>query len=243
MNGISLGGLRNYGSTFLAFSDYLKPAIRLSALMNLPNIYIFTHDSVMIGPDGPTHQPVEQLISLRSIPNMEVFRPADANETLGAYKAILAKRRGPSALILSRNDQPVREDTSINDVAFGAYIVYHEAKNLQGIIIATGEEVHMAINVAKKLLEYGIDLRVVSMPSKERFEIQTDGYKQDILPQNDKTFVIEASSHYSWDEYVSSREYLFTVDNFGASASKEDIRKNVFYTEDAVIERIKRLFS
>ena len=243
MNGISLGGLRNYGSTFLAFSDYVKPAIRLSALMNLPNIYIFTHDSVMIGPDGPTHQPVEQLISLRSIPNMEVFRPADANETLGAYKAILAKRRGPSALILSRNDQPVREDTSINDVAFGAYIVYHEAKNLQGIIIATGEEVHMAINVAKKLLEYGIDLRVVSMPSKERFEIQTDGYKQDILPQNDKTFVIEASSHYSWDEYVSSREYLFTVDNFGASASKEDIRKNVFYTEDAVIERIKRLFS
>lgn len=243
MNGISLGGLRNYGSTFLAFSDYLKPAIRLSALMNLPNIYIFTHDSVMIGPDGPTHQPVEQLISLRSIPNMEVFRPADANETLGAYKAILVKRRGPSALILSRNDQPVREDTSINDVAFGAYIVYHEAKNLQGIIIATGEEVHMAINVAKKLLEYGIDLRVVSMPSKERFEIQTDGYKQDILPQNDKTFVIEASSHYSWDEYVSSREYLFTVDNFGASASKEDIRKNVFYTEDAVIERIKRLFS
>lgn len=243
MNGISLGGLRNYGSTFLAFSDYVKPAIRLSALMNLPNIYIFTHDSVMIGPDGPTHQPVEQLISLRSIPNMEVFRPADANETLGAYKAILAKRRGPSALILSRNDQPVREDTSINDVAFGAYIVYREAKNLQGIIIATGEEVHMAINVAKKLLEYGIDLRVVSMPSKERFEIQTDGYKQDILPQNDKTFVIEASSHYSWDEYVSSREYLFTVDNFGASASKEDIRKNVFYTEDAVIERIKRLFS
>ena len=243
MNGISLSGLRNYGSTFLTFSDYLKPAIRLSAMMNLANIYIFTHDSVMIGADGPTHQPVEQLIGLRSIPNLEVFRPADANETLGAYKAILAKRRGPSALILSRNDQPVREETSINDVAFGAYIVYHEAKSLQGIIIATGEEVHTAINVAKKLLEYGIDLRVVSMPSKERFEIQTNSYKQDILPKLDKTFVIEASSHYSWDEYVSSREYLFTIDNFGASASIEEIRKNVFYTEDDIIEQMKRLFS
>lgn len=243
MNGISLSGLRNYGSTFLAFSDYLKPAIRLSALMNLPNIYIFTHDSIMIGSDGPTHQPVEQLIGLRSIPNLEVFRPADANETLGAYKSILAKRRGPSALILSRNDQPVRTETSINDVAFGAYIVIHEVKNLQGIIVATGEEVHLAINVAKKLLEYGLDLRVVSMPSKERFEIQTEEYKKDILPKHEKTFVIEAASHYSWDAYVSSKEFLFTIDTFGVSAAKEDIQKNLFYTEDMIIERIKRLFS
>lgn len=242
MSGLTLSGIRNFGSTFLAFSDYMKPSIRLASLMNIPNIYIFTHDSVFIGEDGPTHQPVEQLISLRSIPNLEVFRPYDANEVLGTYKAVLMKKSGPSAIILGRNEVTISESTSINDVSFGAYIVKYEEKNLQGIIIATGSEVALALNVAQKLLENGIDIRVVSMPSIERFNIQKEEYKIEILPSITKTFVIEAGSSYSWYQFVLNKDYLFTIDNFGFSASEESIRSHFFYDTESITKKIKKLF-
>ena len=241
MNGLSLSGLRNFGSTFLAFSDYMKPSIRLAALMNLPNIYIFSHDSIFVGEDGPTHEPVEQLIGLRSIPNMEAFRPADANEVLGSYKAIITKKAGPSSIILSRNTVPVLEASSINDVSYGAYIIKKEEKDLNGIIIATGEEVHLALQVSKKLLEYGIDTRVISMPSIERFNIQEEEYKKSILPRLNNTFVIEAASHYSWDSFVLNKDHLFTVDKFGISAKSDDIRSIYKFDIDSIVDRINNL--
>lgn len=242
MNGLTMSGLRNFGSTFLCFSDYMKPSIRLACLMNLPNIYIFSHDSIFVGEDGPTHEPVEQLIGLRSIPNMEVFRPADANEVLGTYKAVITKKAGPSSIILSRNSVPVLETSSINDVSYGAYIIKKEEKELNGIIIATGEEVHLALSVSKKLLEYGIDTRVISMPSIERFNIQDNEYKRSILPRLNNTVVIEAASHYSWDSFVLNKDYLFTIDKFGMSAKKEDIRLSYKYDVDNIVEKINNLF-
>lgn len=241
-NGIALSGLRPFASTFLVFSDYLKPAIRMSALMNLGVIYIFSHDSISVGEDGPTHQPVEQLISLRSIPNMEVYRPADVNEVLGTYKAILAKKEGPSAIILGRNTVPVQESTSVNEVSNGAYIVRMEEKQLQGIIIATGEELDIALKAANILKEQGIDLRVVSMPCIERFKKQSEKYQKDLLPIGIKTFVIEASSAYSWYPFVYNENYLITINQFGASGKKEDVLKQYQMNVESAVEKIKKLF-
>ncbi|MEG2283475.1 MAG: transketolase [Bacilli bacterium] len=240
-NGLSLSGIRAFAATFLVFSDYLKPAIRMSALMNLPVIYIFTHDSITVGADGPTHQPIEQLISLRSIPNLEVFRPADANEVLGTYKTVLAKKTGPSAIILGRNEVPIHDTTSINDVASGAYIVKEANNNLQAIIIATGEELTLALKVATSLTEQGYNIRVVSMPSISRFTSTDKTYQEQILPKGIKTFVIEAASSYSWYQFVSSKEYLFCIDTFGSSAPSTDLMEKYNFTENTIIEQIKKL--
>ena len=165
MNGLSLTGIRNFSSTFLAFSDYCKPAIRLACQMNLANVYIFSHDSITVGQDGPTHQPVEQLVSLRSMPNLEVLRPADVNEMIGIYKYVFSKKEGPSAIILSRNSTKTKENTSINEVKKGAYIVSKEEKELDAIIVSSGEELDLALDVSKELSEKGYGIRVVSMPS------------------------------------------------------------------------------
>ena len=169
MNGIALSNLRPFGSTFLSFSDYMKPAIRMAAMMKLPVIYIFTHDSISVGEDGPTHQPVEQLLGLRSTPNLEVFRPADANEVIGSYKAISEMSSGPSVITLSRNKLPILETTNVVGVSHGGYVVFDTERKPSGIVIATGEEVHQAIEVAKRLLVKGIAIRVVSMPNLNRF--------------------------------------------------------------------------
>lgn len=241
MNGISLSGIRNYGSTYLAFSDYLKPAIRMASLMNLANVYIFSHDSITVGKDGPTHQPVEQLISLRSIPNLEVFRPNDANEMIGTYKYILAKQQGPSAIVLGRNSTSVKTNTSIVDVLKGAYIVKPEEKNISAIIISNGEDLDVALDVANNLQTKGFDIRVVSMPSIELFKEQKQEYKEKILPFGTKIFVIEASSSYSWYEFVYNEKYLITIDNFGYSGSKEDILNELGFTSDKISEKIENL--
>ncbi|NLA33333.1 MAG: transketolase, partial [Tenericutes bacterium] len=217
LNGLALSGLRPFGSTFLAFADYLKPALRMSSIMNLPVIYIFTHDSISVGEDGPTHQPVEQLTMLRSIPNLDVFRPADANEVIGTYKAIITKKEGPSAIILSRNDVPIIENTKVKEVKNGAYIVKNEASKLNAIIITTGEELSLALNIADNLTAKGYGIRVVSMPSIELYEEKNDEYKELILPTTIKKFVIEKSTSHSWYKYVYNDNYLFNINNFGIS--------------------------
>ena len=240
-NGISLTGIRNYTSTYLAFSDYLKPSLRLACMMNLANIYIFSHDSISVGKDGPSHQPIEQLISLRATPNLEVYRPADVNEMIGTYKIIASKKFGPSAIILGRNDTKVKNNTSINGVKHGAYIVKEEEKNISAIIISSGEELDLALDVADSLNEKGYDIRVVSMPSIELFKKQKQSYQDEILPFGKKVFVIEASSSYSWYDFVYNDKYLITIDEFGKSGSNEDVLNEFGFTKDKIIEKIENL--
>lgn len=241
MNGISLAGVRNFGSTYLAFSDYLKPALRLACQMNLPNIYIFSHDSVSVGKDGPTHQPVEQLISLRATPNLDVFRPADANEMIGTYKIIASKKQGPSAIILGRNHTEVKTNTSINEVKKGAYIVHREEKQLNAIIISSGEELDLALAASNQLLEKGYDIRVVSMPSMSLFKEQKPSYHDEILPTKIKTFVVEASSSYSWYEFTTDERYLITVDKYGYSGDKNDVLDEFGLTVEKIVTKIENL--
>ena len=168
-NGLALCGFRPYASTFLSFADYLKPALRMTAMMNLSNIYIFSHDSISVGEDGPTHQPIEQLLMLRSLPNLDVFRPADANEVIGSYKAIFEKNSGPSAIALARNAVPILEETKANEVEKGGYIAFEPMHKPTGIVISCGEELHQVLEVAKRLQEKGIEIRVISMPNLGRF--------------------------------------------------------------------------
>lgn len=210
-------------------------------MMNLANIYIFSHDSISVGKDGPSHQPIEQLISLRATPNLEVYRPADVNEMIGTYKIIASKKFGPSAIILGRNDTKVKNNTSINGVKHGAYIVKEEEKNISAIIISSGEELDLALDVADSLNEKGYDIRVVSMPSIELFKKQKQSYQDEILPFGKKVFVIEASSSYSWYDFVYNDKYLITIDEFGKSGSNEDVLNEFGFTKDKIIEKIENL--
>lgn len=241
-NGMALCNLTPFVSTFFSFSDYLKPGIRMSALMDLPVIYVFTHDSISVGEDGPTHQPVEQLVSLRSIPNFDTYRPADANEVIGSYKAILELRK-PAALVLGRNKVKIQESTNSSEVINGAYIVKKENKKLEGIIISTGEELELAMDVYNNLIEKGYGIRLVSMPSMSRFEKQKDEYKEEILPTNVKTFVIEASSSMSWYKYVKDSNYLFTVDDFGASGKRKEVLEKYGLTTENIQPKIEQLLN
>ncbi|MDD6244436.1 MAG: transketolase [bacterium] len=239
-NGLALAGYRPFVSTFLSFSDYLKPALRLSALMNLPVTYIFTHDSISIGQDGPTHQPVEQLVSLRAVPNLEVFRPADSNEVIGSFKTIFENNK-PSCLILGRDKIKILETTSISATSKGAYIVHNEERKLDGIIIATGEEVTLALSVMKLLKEKGYDLRVISMPSIERYNLLTAEEKEELFPVGAKKFVIEKGSSYSWYSFVYKDSYLFTLDKFGASGTKEEVDSFYGFTKEEISLKIEAL--
>ena len=241
LNGMALSGLRVFGSTFLAFSDYMKPAIRMSALMNLPVTYIFSHDSISLGEDGPTHQPVEQLVSLRSIPNLEVFRPCDVNEIIGIYQYIMSKTNSPSVLSIGRNKVDIKENTSIKEVTQGAYIIKKEEKNLSGIIIASGEEVDVALQVSKLLEEKGYELRVVSMPSIELYNKQSQEYKDSLLPLGVKTFVIEASSSYSWYNFVYNDKYLITLDQFGLSGDSSSVYQKYGFDVESIVAKIENL--
>ena len=240
-NGLALMGFRPYCSTFLAFSDYLKPSLRLTAMMNLSNIYIFTHDSISVGEDGSTHQPVEQLLALRSIPNLDVFRPADANEVIGCYKAIFDKENGPSAICLSRNSLPILEETKATEVDKGGYIALESRNKPIGIIISSGEELHIAIEVAKRLRTKGIEIRVVSIPNLERFMKQSPEYIEEILPVEIRKIAIEASSSYTWHKLIYNSKYLITLDQFGCSGSKEDVYKKFGFDVDTLEEKIEEL--
>lgn len=241
LNGFALCGYHPYGSTFLSFSDYQKPSIRMSAMMDLPVTYIYTHDSISVGPDGATHQPVEQLAALRATPNLEVFRPADANEVIGVYRTIFEKKSGPSVIALSRNNLPILETTKISEVAKGGYTVFDPERKLSGILIATGEEVHLAIEVAKRLKTKGMDIRVVSMPCIKRFESQDQDYIDSILPVEVRKIVIEASSSMSWNSIVFNKKYLITLDEFGASGTKEEVYKKYGFDIDSLEEKVENL--
>lgn len=240
INGLALSGLRPFCSTFLAFSDYLKPSIRMASLMNLPSTFIFTHDSVMIGEDGPTHQPIEQLPMLRSIPNHYVYRPCDANEIIGSWQTILNNDK-PSSIILSRSKCKNLDVTDQLSVKKGAYIIRKEKKKLFGIIIATGSEVSLALDIAEKLSNKGMEIRVVSMPCMELFEEQPNSYKEEILPIGYKTFVIERSSKFGWHKYVYNDKYIMGLDSFGYSGKSEDVLKKLKLDDESIYKRIEKL--
>lgn len=241
LNGLALTGFHPYGSTFLSFSDYLKPALRMSALMSLPVTYIFTHDDITIGSDGPTHQPIEQLATLRTTPNLDVYRPCDMKEIIGCWNEIL-KQNKPSALILSKNPVTTVISSDIEKVHFGAYIIAPERSVLHAILIVTGPEVQTALRLKEKLYhEQGIDIRVVSMVCMEKFLEQPKEYQDEILTPYIKTFVLEYSSSLSWYRFVYNDKFLFTIDTFGASGSKDDILKAHRLDFDSVLQRMIEL--
>lgn len=241
LNGLALCGFRVYGSTFLAFSTYLFPAIRMAAMLNLPIIYIFTHDSISLGEDGTTHMPIEQLTQLRATPNVEVYRPADANEVIGTYKTVLRKSKGVSVICLSKTDLPILENAKANEIQNGAYVLKDSNRKMDGIIISTGEEVHSALEVAKRLEIKGIDVRVVSMPCMEKYLAMNDEYKEEILPVGVRKIVIEAGISMSWNRIVFNDKYLITLDKFGLSGSREDVYKKFGFDVDSLEEKVENL--
>ena len=221
LNGLAVSNFKVFGSTFLVFSDYIKPAIRLASLMNVPVNYVFTHDSIAMGQDGPTHQPIEQLANLRSIPNFNVYRPADAKEIVGSWN-IMINSKNPNAIVLSRQDTKLLDNTSIENVKYGAYIVRKEAEKLHGIIIATGSEVSLALLLAEQLFnEKKIDLRVISMPCMELYDLQSDEYKKNLIPIGYKTIAIEAGSSMCWHKFVYNEKYLMTIYKFGIRFTRD----------------------
>jgi len=247
LNGMALhGGLLPYASTFLVFSDYMRPAIRLAALMRLHVIYIFTHDSIALGEDGPTHQPVEQISSLRAMPGITVLRPADANEAALAWKIAVEHKEGPVALIMTRQAVPVldREKYApVASLARGAYVLADSSPEKPEIIlIATGSEVHPALEAYEKMRSEGIRVRLVSMPSWELFERQPEDYRQQVLPPDVLTRMsIEAAVTHGWHKYVGLEGETVGIDHFGASAPGEILLKNFGFTSENIVNRAKGL--
>jgi transketolase len=249
LNGMALhGGLFPFGSTFLIFSDYMRPAIRLAALMKLHVIYVFTHDSIALGEDGPTHQPVEQLAGLRAIPGLIVIRPADANETAEAWRVAMEHREGPIAIILTRQNVPVIDRTQCSPATGlrkGAYILSDSSPGKPEIIlIATGSEVHPALEVYEKLKTEGIGARLVNMPSWELFERQPETYRHQILPPQVTTRIsIEAGSTQGWHRYVGLKGVALGIDHFGASAPMKVLLKEFGFTSETILNRTRSLLA
>lgn len=241
LNGLMLhGGVRVFGGTFFVFSDYLKGALRLSALQNLPVTYVFTHDSIAVGEDGPTHEPIEHLASLRTIPNTYVFRPADATETQAAWYLSQKTNDRPTSIVLTRQNLPILENSSFEKVAKGAYVVYETAADFDTILIATGSEVALAIDVARELEKDGSKVRVVSMPSVELFEEQSKEYKEELLPLNIRRRVsLEMGNSALWYKYVGLDGLAIGIDKFGASAPANKVIEEYGFTVKAVVEKIK----
>lgn len=245
LNGLTLhGGLIPYGGTFLVFSDYMRPALRLAALMELPVIYVFTHDSIFLGEDGPTHQPVEHLASLRAIPNLLVIRPADAYEVAEAWKLALTWQKGPVALILSRQKIPQVTGAAAQNLARGAYVLRESQNRPPGVIlIATGSEVALAVEVFERLDARGIPTRVISMPSRELFELQSEGYKREVLgPSTALRTVIEAARLLGWEGYFAPFGRGFGINRFGASAPAAVLAEKFGFTAEPIAEEIAQLY-
>lgn len=241
LNGLTLhGGVRVFGGTFFVFSDYLKAALRLSALQNLPVTYVFTHDSIAVGEDGPTHEPIEHLASLRTIPNTYVFRPADATEAQAAWYLSQKTNDKPTSIVLTRQNLPILENSSFEKVAKGAYVVHETASDFDTILIATGSEVALAIDVARELEKDGSKVRVVSMPSVELFEEQSKEYKEELLPLNVRRRVsLEMGNSALWYKYVGLDGLAIGIDKFGASAPANKVIEEYGFTVEAVVEKIK----
>ena len=246
MNGLAAhGGIRPMGSTFLVFFDYMKPAIRLAALMGLPIIYIGTHDSIGVGEDGPTHQPVDQLPMLRAIPNLVTLRPADANETVASWKVALERRDGPTAIVLTRQKVPVLPRlATAADVMRGAYVVHEPATAARAIIVATGSEVAVAMGAAEQLAREGVPARVVSMPSWELFAAQPRSYRDQVLPPAITARVaIEAASPFGWERWVGSEGAVIAMRTFGASAPADRLFAEFGFTPAAAAAAVKDLLT
>ncbi|WHY02570.1 transketolase [Neobacillus sp. DY30] len=247
MNGIALhGGVKIFGGTFFVFSDYLRPAIRLAALMGLPVTYVFTHDSIAVGEDGPTHEPVEQLAALRAMPGLSIIRPADGNETAAAWKLAVESTNKPTALVLTRQDLPTLKGTDKNayeGVSKGAYVVSpSERETPDALLLATGSEVSLAVEAQAALAGEGIHVSVVSMPSWDRFEQQSQEYKNSVLPKNvKKRLGIEVGSSFGWHKYTGDEGDVLAIDTFGASAPGEKIMEEYGFSVSNVVARVKAL--
>ena len=246
LNGLALSKfIIPYGATFLVFSDYMRPPIRLAAIMKIRPIYVFTHDSIALGEDGTTHQPVEQLIGLRSVPNITVIRPADANETVQAWRVALEHTSGPVALILTRQKIPIIDQekyTKADALEKGAYILSDSKTTPDILLIGTGSEVHLLIDAQQKLQEQNIAARVISMPSWELFEKQNDVYKEKIFPKTlRKRLAVEAGSPLGWLKYVTDDGAIIGINKFGESAPGEEVMKEYGFTVENVVKRAKAL--
>lgn len=243
VNGMAAhGGLHPYSATFFVFSDYLKPALRLSAIMGLNATFIFTHDSIAVGEDGPTHEPIEQLAGLRAIPNMNVIRPADGNETRVAWEVALESKQTPTSLVLTRQNLPyldVDEETVEEGVRKGAYVVFETETKPEYLLLATGSEVSLAIEVAKDLDKQGKGVRVVSMPNWFAFEQQTDEYKESVIPKElTKRVAIEMASPLGWHKYVGTEGKVIGIDGFGASAPGDLVVEKYGFTKENILNQI-----
>ncbi len=243
LNGMALhGGLRVFGGTFFVFSDYLKAAVRLSALQELPVTYVFTHDSIAVGEDGPTHEPIEHLAGLRAIPNLTVLRPADARETQAAWHYALTNQSTPTALVLTRQNLEVEEGSDFNKLAKGAYVTHESGPDFDTILLASGSEVNLAVKAAKVLVAQGQKVRVVSVPSTDLFDAQSDAYKESILPNAvRKRIAIEMAATQPWYKYVGLDGKVLGIDNFGASAPAVEVIEKYGFTVDNVVKLVKSL--
>jgi transketolase len=239
LNGMNLyGGVIAYGGTFLIFSDYMKPAVRIAAISHIPSIFVYTHDSIGLGEDGPTHQPIEQLAALRAMPNMVTIRPADANEVREAWKVAIARRNGPTALALTRQAVPTLEVGQIGNLSNGAYVL-KDFGNPEIILMASGSEVSLIMDAAQKLHDEGRGVRVVSFPSWELFEKQDDAYKESVLPKNlTQRLAVEAGAALGWERYAKS---VLGLDHYGASAPYKVIFEKFGFTVENVVARAKTL--
>lgn len=247
MNGIQLhGGTKVYGGTFFVFTDYLRPAVRLSAIQHAPVVYVLTHDSVAVGEDGPTHEPVEQLASVRCIPNVQVIRPADGNETVAAWKLAMTTTDKPTILVLSRQNLPVlpgTKEAAAENVAKGGYVLSAADKEVpDGILIATGSEVNLAVQAQKELKAVGKDVAVVSLPSFDLFEAQSAEYKESVLPKAvEKRVAIEMAASFGWERYTGTAGKVIAIDHFGASAPGNTIQKEFGFTVENVVATFNTL--
>ena len=243
MNGMTLHkGVKVSAGGFLVFSDYFKAAVRMACLMKLPIILPLSHDSIAVGEDGPTHQPIEQFAMLRSIPNMHVIRPGDAVEMAAAWKLAIESTENPTALILTRQNVETMENSSVEGVSKGAYVIGKEENHLDAIIIASGSEVNLAMKAKKVLLEKGIDVRVVSMPCQEIFDQQDEQYKEAVLPNAmRKRLSVEMASSFGWHKYVGLDGITMSIDEFGKSAPAQDVIQSYGFTVDGVAENIEKL--
>jgi transketolase len=246
LNGIALEGLtRPYGGTFLVFSDYMRPAVRLAAIQQIPVTYVWTHDSIGLGEDGPTHQPIEHLAALRAIPGLDVIRPADANETAAAWAALLGKRDRPAALALTRQAVPVydrKEFAKASNVGRGGYVMAEASSGTPDVIlVATGSEVQLAVEAREALEKAGIATRVVSMPCREWFDAQGKAYREKVLPPSVRARVsIEAGATQGWREVVGDAGEVIGIDHYGASADFATLFREFGFTTSAVVAAAKR---
>jgi transketolase len=242
MNGIALhGGLIPYGGTFLVFSDYARNALRMAALMKIRVVYVFTHDSIGLGEDGPTHQPVEHAASLRLIPNMDLWRPCDTVETAVAWGAALQRTDGPTSLLLSRQNLPFCKRESVQDIQRGGYVL-SDAAMPRAVIIATGSEVQLALGAQKLLAGEGIGVRVVSMPSTTTFDRQPEDYRRSVLPLGVPRVAVEAGVSDIWRKYVGLEGRVVGLDRFGESAPAGDLFKHFGFTAENVAAAVRKVF-